>query len=82
MFQKLASHFKNNIGEYKEVALLVPTVSLYALINKYFVCAYETEGPSMLPTLDENSVVLTDKRSSTLDNLKVGDIVVSYPPWS
>ncbi len=44
-----------------EIALFVPTLSLYYLMLEKFVCANLTEGSSMEPTIGDSTSVLVDK---------------------
>ena len=80
MFQRVFAYFQKNRNDIYESLLLVPTFSLYAILNQYVVSCVETEGPSMKPTFNDSNIALVDRFYYKMVGLKKGDIIVATSP--
>ena len=80
LFHQLKEQLIFNKNDLIEVILLVPTFTLYNLINRNIISCVETEGQSMHPTIKDGNIVLVDHFLFKYFGLKQGDIIVSKSP--
>lgn len=63
-----------------EFLLIIPSISLFCLVNDKLLSGNKSEGQSMEPTITHSSFLIVDKLFYKLRGIKKGDIVISKSP--
>jgi inner membrane protease subunit 1 len=63
-----------------EFLLIIPSISLFCLVNEKLISGNKSEGQSMEPTITHSSFLIVDKFFFKFRGIKRGDIVISKSP--
>ncbi len=80
IFSKLKEFFLFHKSTIQEYLILINSLSFFYILLQKGVSASQAEGESMVPTLEDKSVLIIDKFFYKYNGIKNNDIIVAKSP--